>query len=118
MAKYIKLEEAIAIIEEKQKELCPVGRYGRGYVYGSGREKYDAWNEIIDALESVSNADVASAVHGRWEYNPPTINTYGQLRCSICNWWTLDPSVDSLYSYCPNCGAKMDMGGGANHETD
>lgn len=35
MAEYIKLEDAIAIIEEKQKELCPVGRYGRGYVYGS-----------------------------------------------------------------------------------
>ncbi len=52
-------------------------------------------------------------VHGRWEYNLPTINTYGQLRCSICNWWTLDPSVDSSYNYCPNCGAKMNMGGGA-----
>ena len=53
-------------------------------------------------------ADVALVVHGRWEYNPPTINTYGQLRCSICNWWTLDPSVDRSYRYCPNCGAKMD----------
>lgn len=53
-------------------------------------------------------ADVAPVVHGRWEYDLPTINTYGQLRCSICNWWTLDPSVDRSYSYCPNCGAKMD----------
>ena len=59
MAEYIKLEDAIAIIEEKQKELCPVGRYGRGYVYGTDREKYDAWNEIIDALENVPAADVA-----------------------------------------------------------
>ena len=42
MAEYIELEAGIAIIEEKQKELCPVGRYGRGYVYGSDREKYDA----------------------------------------------------------------------------
>lgn len=59
MAEYIKLEDAIAIIEEKQKELCPVGRYGRGYVYGSDREKYDAWDEIIDALENIPSADVA-----------------------------------------------------------
>ena len=59
MAEYIKREAAVAIIEEKQKELCPVGRYGRGYVYGSDREKYDAWNEIIDALENVPVADVA-----------------------------------------------------------
>ena len=59
MAEYIKLEDAIAIIEEKQKELCPVGRYGRGYVYGLDREKYDAWDGIIDALENVPAADVA-----------------------------------------------------------
>lgn len=59
MDEYIKLEDAIVIIEEKQKELCPVGRYGRGYVYGTDREKYDAWNEIIDALENVPVADVA-----------------------------------------------------------
>ena len=58
MDKYIKLEAAVAIIEEKQKELCPVGRYGRGYVYGSDREKYDAWEEIVDALENIPSADV------------------------------------------------------------
>lgn len=58
MDEYIKLEDAIVIIEEKQKELCPVGRYGRGYVYGTDRKKYDAWNEIIDALENVPAAAV------------------------------------------------------------
>ena len=62
MDEYIKREVAIAIIEEKQKELCPVGRYGRGYVYGSDREKYDAWDEIIDALENIPAADVAPVV--------------------------------------------------------
>ena len=54
MAEYIKREDAVKIIEEKQKELCPVGRYGRNYVYGSAREKYDDWEEIIDALEHLS----------------------------------------------------------------
>lgn len=62
MDEYFKREAAIAIIEEKQKELCPVGRYGRGYVYGSDREKYDAWDEIIDALENIPAADVAPVV--------------------------------------------------------
>ncbi len=62
MAECIKLEAAIAIIEEKQKELCPVGRYGRGYVYGSDREKYDAWDEIIDALENMPAADAVPVV--------------------------------------------------------
>lgn len=64
MAEYIKLEDAIEVIEEKQKELCPVGRYGRGYVYGSDREKYDSWDEIIDALENIPSADVAPG--GAW----------------------------------------------------
>lgn len=62
MDEYIKREAVIAIIEEKQKELCPVGRYGRGYVYGSDREKYDAWDEIIDALENIPAANVAPVV--------------------------------------------------------
>lgn len=53
MARMIDAEKAIEIIEEKQKELCPVGRYGRHYVYGSDREKYDAWEEIIDALNNL-----------------------------------------------------------------
>ena len=35
MERAIDLDKAIEIIEEKQKELCPVGRYGRNYVYGS-----------------------------------------------------------------------------------
>lgn len=63
-------------------------------------------------LRDVPAADVVPVVHGRWEYDLPTINTYGQLRCSICNWWTLDTSVDRSYSYCPNCGAKMGGGTG------
>lgn len=65
MAEYIDRDAAIAIIEEKQKELCPVGRYGRGYVYGSDREKYDTWDEIIDTLEDIPNADVAPVVRCR-----------------------------------------------------
>lgn len=66
MAEYIKREAAVALIEERQKELCPVGRYGRDYVYGTDREKYDAWDEIIDALENIPAADVAPVVHARF----------------------------------------------------
>lgn len=58
MTEYIDREAAIAIIEEKQKELCPVGRYGRGCVYGTDREKFDAWDEIINDLENIPAADV------------------------------------------------------------
>lgn len=59
----IDADKAIEIIEEKQKELCPVGRYGRNYVYGSDREKYDSWEEIIDALEALPVFDQPEMVY-------------------------------------------------------
>lgn len=83
MDEFIKREAAIAIIEEKQKELCPVGRYGRGYVYGSDREKYDAWDEIIDALENIPSADVVPVV-----------------RCMDCKYLRVWNQKD-LYAFCP-----------------
>lgn len=111
MAEYIKLEDTIVIIEEKQKELCPVGRYGRNYVYGSDRDKYDAWDEIIDALENIPSADVAPVVHGRWiscKYA-----TSENEDCSNCGYSTY---YGNGYDYCPNCRAKMD--GGDSDEAD
>lgn len=55
-------------------------------------------------------ADVEPVVHGRWEYTPQTFNTLGQIRCPFCAWWSLDPSIEGIYNYCPHCGAKMDGG--------
>ena len=113
MDEYIKLDVTIAIIEEKQKELCPVGRYGRGYVYGSDREKYDAWDEIIDALENVPTADVAPVVHGRWIEKKTAVGRY--FECSNCGAHENKHTAIKGY-YCWRCGAKMD--GGASNEDD
>lgn len=122
MAEYFERKAAIAIIEEKQKELCPVGRYGRGYVYGSDREKYDAWDEIIDALENIPAADVAPVVHGRWIPSESDFDDDDTLfdveewcdwQCSACGEdICYDDPMPALFlpKYCPNCGAKMDGG--------
>lgn len=124
MAEYIKRESAIAIIEEKQKELCPVGRYGRSYVYGLDREKYDAWEEIIDALGNIPSADVAPVVHAKWV----SINSYngGERRIATCSHCKNCGEVRTMRTefglwrnnspYCPNCGATMD--GGDDDEAD
>lgn len=55
---YIARDEAVALIEEKQKALCPVGRFSRHAVYGTDRETFDAWQEIIDAIENIQSAKV------------------------------------------------------------
>ncbi len=100
MDEYIEREMAVALIEEKQKELCPVGRYGRGYVYGTDRERYDNWDEIIDALSAIPTADVAPVRHGRWIKKP------GQ-RCSGRYCSECDCHEPCERNFCPNCGAKM-----------
>lgn len=64
---------------------------------------------LEDIISDIPTADVAPVVHGKWEFEPETINTYSVLKCSKCGWWTLDLSVDGAYHYCPHCGAKVDL---------
>lgn len=101
MAECIEREAAISVIEEKQKELCPVGMYSRHAVYGSDREKFDAWQEIIDTLESIPAADVRPVVKATWkriDYKP----CGHDYECSSCGW-----KNDMVTHFCPNCGADM-----------
>lgn len=50
-------------------------------------------------------ADVAPVVHGRWN----SMDGYKtRVVCSECGWDV--PEYGKFYSYCPNCGAKMDGG--------
>ena len=76
--------------------------------------KFEYPNKCDDTLighimiQDIHTADVAPVVHGRWVFETATANTLSMIKCDICGWWTLDPSVDNSYKYCPNCGAKMD----------
>lgn len=92
MAEYIERESAIEAIMSDP----PDAHYPQWYA---------------EKIKSIPAADVSPVRHGVWEYEPPTINTYGMLKCSKCGWWTLDQSVCDVYHYCPNCGCKMDLEG-------
>lgn len=116
MSDYIERELALRIIIQKQKELCPLGTYGKKYVDGYNREKFDEWQEIIDGIESVPAADVAEMKHGKWRWKS-TIESGEDCYicfCSCCgkecgNYY--DDEDDMIYyirqNYCPHCGAKM-----------
>ena len=109
MARMIDLDKAIEIIEEKQKELCPVGRYGRNYVYGSDREKYDDWEEIIDALEHLSTLTppnepltldkkrmIAKSCLHYSKSGSCTLRGYAPLDCPRCKEWQSNESNEPL----------------------
>ena len=78
----VDLEKAIKIIEEKQKELCPAGVYGRNYVYGSDREK---WDEIIDALDALPTITPPNEWVSVEERLPDKPGHY--LVCTSVNYW-------------------------------
>ena len=112
MAEYIEREAAIDYIREQSEECQKAFEEfgGESGIYA------DAYNDLAEDFHSIPAADVAPVVHGRWEYTPQTFNTLGQIRCPFCAWWSLDQSIDGIYKYCPNCGAKMD--GGDNDAAD
>ena len=67
---------------------------------------YKARERVFEAEEAVHRlpvADVAPVVHGRWD-NLDGYKT--RMVCSVCGWDV--PEYGKFYSYCPNCGAKMD----------
>lgn len=103
----ITTENVIAIIEEKQKALCPVD--GRQYVYGDDRIRLDAWDEILGVIDNIPTVEAEPVRHGKWLKRKTNTNEPQEtfICCSHCGYpvsyhWCGD------YNYCPNCGAKMD----------
>lgn len=94
----------------KAVSLHDIYRVISGHSYYHGDSILAALSCIVEEKEvnPIRPADVAPVVHGKWEYIPQTLNTLSQLKCPFCGWWSLDPSIDGAYNYCPNCGAKMD----------
>ena len=78
-------------------------------------------DDMLDEVDCFQPADVAPVVHGRWiEREDPMLDTY--YTCSACNEdfyieQTGDPVKDLFtYTYCPSCGAKMDIKDGGDND--
>ena len=61
---------------------------------------------LLDAVVDTPAADVAEVVHGEWEETD-----CDTIICSRCGFeYDLICMAIEDYTYCPNCGAKMDGG--------
>ena len=60
---------------------------------------------ISDAIEDAPTVDAVEVVHGRWIWGESNHREW--MKCSEC----LKSQTPNLcFTYCPNCGAKMDGG--------
>ena len=107
MAEYIEREEAIRFLLNDSPEQVNYSR-----------------EDAADCIRYMDAADVAPVRHGRWIFGKDVSYNWGQipknkyhLYCSECLEQAFnrsednDPDFDVDTSYCPNCGAKMDLEG-------
>lgn len=64
----------------------------------------------LRALKNQPAADVAEVKHGKWEvvFDGNAKLYENMFECSVCK--TTHVGHPSVGRYCPNCGAKMDLG--------
>lgn len=61
------------------------------------------WNCVEDMVDNAPTIEAEPVRHGMWEAYPSD----GYMRCSNCRVEYLKMKI--LWSYCPHCGAKMDL---------
>ena len=98
MAEYIEREAISEEIRKYYYKNPPNFSYGEGFDRGLDR----AQRAILDAPA----ADVAPVRHGKWEI---VVGSNGKeyMVCTCCR---VSQDLTGVFTYCPNCGAKMDEG--------
>lgn len=68
-------------------------------------------NRIIDAFDDLPTIEVEPVRHGEWTEKKSAKGIFDYyFVCSECHKNTPDRAFLIAPDYCPNCGAKMDMG--------
>ena len=62
-------------------------------------------NSIYAVIDNAPSADVAPVRHGEWEV---VVGSDGKehMVCTCCR---VSQDLTGVFTYCPNCGAKMDL---------
>lgn len=64
-------------------------------------------SDVRKSLQMTPAADVQEVKHGRWKETVPTTPKSYRRICSVC--CGVAYMIGKKYSYCPYCGAKMDL---------
>ena len=104
MAEFISREATIKRIKEVYCVGCNSYHGVRCRACGTG--------DAIDMIEDAPAADVAPVVHGEWEI---VVGSNGK-EYMVCTRCRVSQDLTGVFTYCPNCGAKMD--GGDSDEAD
>ena len=93
MAEYIEREAILREIERRERLMV-----------GDKTISVDALKRFILNRPA---ADVAPVVHGEWEI---VVGSNGKeyMVCTCCR---VSQDLTGVFTYCPNCGAKMDLEG-------
>lgn len=103
MAEYIDSEAFKKSVEERYCKPCKA----------EGKDHNGCWcracwvDDMLDEVECFQPADVAPVVHGRW--NVIEGRRLDNAICSNCG--RRFQAYYEAYSFCPNCGARMDGDG-------
>ena len=80
----------------------------RNQVLKSPLSTLDAKFEVMEIFDFVTHrvesADVAPMKHGRWEV---VVGSDGKEKM-VCTGCRKQQELTAVFSYCPNCGSKMD----------
>ena len=64
------------------------------------------FDEAVTMVENFPAADVATVRHGRWEI---VVGSDGK-EYMVCTGCRKQQDLTGVFSYCPNCGCRMDGG--------
>ena len=102
MAEYIKREALIDAVESIDWYSVYKGKLTAG-APNTENALYKA-NSIYAAIDNAPDVDVAQVRHGEWEI---VVGSNGKeyMVCTCCR---VSQDLTGVFTYCPNCGAKMD----------
>lgn len=119
MAEYIeRTEELMLAMNAGARAIENTKRY-HGAVYtkdvfseNSQEIPYLQAAKVLREVSDAPAADVAPVVHGRWVHTDLAYHWTSLDGCGVCGYHDEKRQHLGNYSYCPNCGAKMDGGDG------